>query len=71
MSILKNCRYILTFNHLYLIYLKFFPQMWPEIIRKAKEGGINVIQTYVFWNIHEPVQGQVIKRDKSRICYHA
>lgn len=45
--------------------------MWPEIIRKAKEGGINVIQTYVFWNIHEPVQGQVIKRDKSRICYHA
>lgn len=33
--------------------------MWPEIIQKAKEGGINLIQTYVFWNIHEPVQGQV------------
>lgn len=34
------------------------PEMWPELIRKAKEGGLNVIQTYVFWNIHEPVQGQ-------------
>ncbi|KAJ8570991.1 hypothetical protein K7X08_037963 [Anisodus acutangulus] len=33
-------------------------EMWPDIIRKAKEGGLNLIQTYVFWNIHEPVQGQ-------------
>ncbi|KAG8368086.1 hypothetical protein BUALT_Bualt15G0008700 [Buddleja alternifolia] len=35
------------------------PAMWPEIIQKAKEGGLNLIQTYVFWNIHEPVQGQL------------
>lgn len=34
--------------------------MWPELIKKAKEGGLNLIQTYVFWNIHEPVQGQVV-----------
>ncbi|KAI8533177.1 hypothetical protein RHMOL_Rhmol11G0276800 [Rhododendron molle] len=34
------------------------PEMWPDLIMKAKEGGLNVIQTYVFWNIHEPVQGQ-------------
>ncbi|OVA19595.1 D-galactoside/L-rhamnose binding SUEL lectin domain [Macleaya cordata] len=34
------------------------PDMWPDIINKAKHGGLNVIQTYVFWNIHEPVQGQ-------------
>ncbi|XP_015868171.2 beta-galactosidase 13 [Ziziphus jujuba] len=34
------------------------PEMWPDIIRKAKAGGLNVIQTYVFWNIHEPIQGQ-------------
>ncbi|KAK6143371.1 hypothetical protein DH2020_023719 [Rehmannia glutinosa] len=39
-------------------YPRSTPEMWPEIIRKAKEGGLNVIQTYVFWNIHEPVQGQ-------------
>lgn len=35
-------------------------QMWPDLILKAKRGGLNVIQTYVFWNIHEPIQGQVI-----------
>lgn len=33
--------------------------MWPSLIAKAKEGGIDVIQTYVFWNGHEPIQGQV------------
>ncbi|KAI4367230.1 hypothetical protein MLD38_022993 [Melastoma candidum] len=33
-------------------------EMWPDLIRKAKAGGLNVIQTYVFWNLHEPVQGQ-------------
>lgn len=34
-------------------------QMWPDIIKKAKEGGLNTIQTYVFWNAHEPLYGQV------------
>ena len=33
--------------------------MWPEIIRKSKEGGLDVIETYVFWNYHEPEKGQV------------
>lgn len=33
--------------------------MWPKIIAKARKGGIDVIQTYVFWNVHEPVQGKV------------
>lgn len=33
--------------------------MWPDLIAKAKEGGLDVIQTYVFWNVHEPAQGQV------------
>ncbi|CAN6576717.1 unnamed protein product [Malus baccata var. baccata] len=28
--------------------------MWPDLIRKAKEGGLNAIETYVFWNTHEP-----------------
>ena len=34
-------------------------QMWPDLIQKAKDGGLDVIQTYVFWNGHEPSQGQV------------
>ncbi|MBA0865113.1 hypothetical protein Goshw_009158, partial [Gossypium schwendimanii] len=32
--------------------------MWGSLIGKAKEGGIDVIQTYVFWNLHEPEKGQ-------------
>ncbi|XP_019709489.2 beta-galactosidase 11 [Elaeis guineensis] len=39
-------------------YPRSTPEMWPHLIQKAKLGGLNVIQTYVFWNIHEPVQGQ-------------
>ncbi|KAI9165149.1 hypothetical protein LWI28_008663 [Acer negundo] len=32
--------------------------MWSSLIAKGKEGGLNVIQTYVFWNLHEPQPGQ-------------
>ncbi|KAG2589164.1 hypothetical protein PVAP13_5NG388986 [Panicum virgatum] len=32
--------------------------MWPGLIRKAKEGGLNTIETYVFWNGHEPRRRQ-------------
>ncbi|KAL5192768.1 Beta-galactosidase 16 [Glycine soja] len=39
-------------------YPRSTPQMWPNLIAKAKEGGLDVIQTYVFWNLHEPQQGQ-------------
>ncbi|XP_065880774.1 beta-galactosidase 16-like [Euphorbia lathyris] len=35
-------------------YPRSTPQMWPSLISKAKEGGLDVIQTYVFWNLHEP-----------------
>jgi beta-galactosidase GanA len=35
--------------------------MWPDLIQKAKDGGLDVIQTYVFWNGHEPYPGQVIQ----------
>nr|POF11219.1 beta-galactosidase 6 [Quercus suber] len=39
-------------------YPRSTPQMWPSLIAKAKEGGLDVIQTYVFWNLHEPQPGQ-------------
>ncbi|KAH9691284.1 Beta-galactosidase 16 [Citrus sinensis] len=39
-------------------YPRSTPQMWPSLIAKAKEGGLDVIQTYVFWNLHEPQKGQ-------------
>ncbi|XP_050235162.1 beta-galactosidase 16-like isoform X2 [Mercurialis annua] len=39
-------------------YPRSTPEMWPSLISKAKEGGVDVIQTYVFWNLHESTQGQ-------------
>ncbi|KFK30461.1 hypothetical protein AALP_AA7G264100 [Arabis alpina] len=39
-------------------YPRSTPDMWPHIIEKARIGGLNTIQTYVFWNVHEPEQGK-------------
>ncbi|KDO49473.1 hypothetical protein CISIN_1g0051602mg, partial [Citrus sinensis] len=32
-------------------------EMWEGLIQKAKDGGLDVIDTYVFWNVHEPSPG--------------
>ncbi|GMI76142.1 beta-galactosidase 15 [Hibiscus trionum] len=39
-------------------YPRSTAQMWPDLIRKAKEGGLDAVKTYVFWNAHEPVRRQ-------------
>ncbi|CAN0878842.1 Beta-galactosidase 14 [Linum grandiflorum] len=39
-------------------YPRSTPDMWPKLMEDAKRGGINVIQTYTFWNIHEPEEGK-------------
>jgi len=39
-------------------YSRYPSQYWDESIKKMKAGGINVIATYVFWNIHERSEGQ-------------
>ncbi len=31
--------------------------MWPYIMKIAKNQGLNNIQTYVFWNLHQPKPG--------------
>ncbi|KAJ6877823.1 beta-galactosidase 16 [Populus alba x Populus x berolinensis] len=38
-------------------YPRSTPEMWPSLIAKAKEGGLDAIETYVFWNVHEPQPG--------------
>lgn len=48
----------MTKNLIFFFFWLF--QMWPDLIQKAKEGGLDVIQTYVFWNGHEPSPGKVI-----------
>ncbi|KAM7259503.1 hypothetical protein ACFE04_015244 [Oxalis oulophora] len=35
-------------------YPRSTSHMWPNLIKMAKEGGLNAIETYVFWDRHEP-----------------
>lgn len=38
-------------------YPRSTPEMWEGLIQNAKDGGLDVIDTYVFWNLHEPSPG--------------
>ncbi|KAE8715543.1 Beta-galactosidase 5 [Hibiscus syriacus] len=38
-------------------YPRSTPEMWEDLLKKAKDGGLDVIDTYVFWNGHEPSPG--------------
>jgi hypothetical protein len=38
-------------------YPRSTPGMWPYLFKMAKNQGLNTIQTYVFWNIHEQQKG--------------
>ncbi|KAF3450936.1 hypothetical protein FNV43_RR07025 [Rhamnella rubrinervis] len=37
-------------------YPRSTPEMWPDLIQKAKDGGLDAIETYIFWDQHEPVR---------------
>ncbi|KAK2968738.1 hypothetical protein RJ640_020374, partial [Escallonia rubra] len=39
-------------------YPRSTPEMWPSLIKKSKDGGLNAIETYVFWSSHEPQRRQ-------------
>ncbi|KAK8949824.1 Beta-galactosidase 5 [Platanthera guangdongensis] len=39
-------------------YPRSTPEMWEGLMQKAKDGDLDVIQTYGFWNGHEPSPGQ-------------
>ncbi|KAG0456769.1 hypothetical protein HPP92_024557 [Vanilla planifolia] len=39
-------------------YPRSTPEMWEGLVENAKDGGLDVIQTYVFWNGHEPSPGK-------------
>lgn len=38
-------------------YFRQHPSAWEETIKKMANGGLNTIQTYVAWNLHEPQKG--------------
>ncbi|CAK7346305.1 unnamed protein product [Dovyalis caffra] len=45
-------------------YPRSTPDMWEDLIQKAKDGGLDVIDTYVFWNVHEPSPGNYNFEDR-------
>ncbi|KAJ7944137.1 Beta-galactosidase [Quillaja saponaria] len=56
-SLIINGKRLLLFSGS-IHYPRMPPEMWPDVLKNAKKGGLNVIQTYVFWDRHEPIQGQ-------------
>ncbi|MFA5330237.1 MAG: beta-galactosidase, partial [Prolixibacteraceae bacterium] len=57
--------YYLSFNNKPIIpvtgefhFSRYPNQYWNEAIRKIKAGGVDIIATYVFWNMHEEWESQ-------------
>ncbi|KAK7854829.1 beta-galactosidase 17 [Quercus suber] len=43
-----------------LHYFRVLPEYWEDRLLKAKALGLNTIQTYVPWNLHEPKPGKLV-----------
>ncbi|KAL2516356.1 Beta-galactosidase 17 [Forsythia ovata] len=43
-----------------LHYFRVLSEYWEDRLLRAKALGLNTIQTYVPWNLHEPRQGQLV-----------
>ncbi|XP_050415759.1 beta-galactosidase-1-like protein 2 isoform X1 [Patella vulgata] len=58
----KNRRFILDGKPLWIIsgamhYFRVVPEYWKDRMLKMKAGGLNTLETYVSWNVHEPLPG--------------
>ncbi|KAJ0746722.1 putative beta-galactosidase [Helianthus annuus] len=42
-----------------LHYFRTLPEYWEDRLLRAKALGLNAVQTYVPWNLHEPKEGQL------------
>lgn len=38
-------------------YPRSTPEMWPDLMVRTREAGLNTVETYVFWNLHERQKG--------------
>ncbi|EIP97183.1 beta-galactosidase [Opitutaceae bacterium TAV1] len=38
-------------------YPRSTPAMWPRILRHMRQSGLNTVETYIFWNLHERRRG--------------
>ncbi|KAH1207560.1 Beta-galactosidase 17 [Glycine max] len=52
-----------TCEHAFVVsawMIKSFGEYWEDRLLKAKALGLNTIQTYVPWNLHEPAPGNLV-----------
>lgn len=38
-------------------YCRYHEDLWEDELLKMKMGGINLVCTYIFWNVHEEIEG--------------
>ena len=38
-------------------YPRSTPEMWAPMLKRSRDAGLNTIETYVFWNLHERTRG--------------
>ncbi|KAK6264230.1 hypothetical protein SCA6_019664 [Theobroma cacao] len=43
-----------------LHYFRILPEYWEDRLLRAKALGLNTIQTYIPWNLHEPEPGKLV-----------
>lgn len=41
-----------------LHYFRVLPEYWEDRLRKYRACGLNTVETYVAWNLHEPTPGE-------------
>ncbi len=39
-------------------YVRTPAEEWDQSLKKMKAAGVNIVSTYVFWNVHEPTEGK-------------
>jgi beta-galactosidase len=42
-----------------LHYFRVHPELWADRLRKARLMGLNTVETYVPWNLHQPHPGEL------------
>eukprot|EP00727_Mastigamoeba_balamuthi_P007073 m51a1_g2987 putative beta-galactosidase (648) ;mRNA; r:736398-739068 len=41
-------------------YFRTPRELWADRLRKMRLGGLNTVETYVPWNLHEPARGKLV-----------
>lgn len=43
-------------------YFRVPKQYWRDRLRKLRYAGLNTVETYVPWNLHEPEPGRIVNK---------